>query len=142
MDWISFFDALRFTNWMNNGQGNGDTETGAYTLRGGTTVPSNGASVTRNAGATIFLASEEEWYKAAYYNASTASYFDYPANSDSPRSCSAPTNLANHANCGYSQFRIPQPVGSYAGSASPYGTYDQGGNLYGGTTRSLPPGRA
>jgi hypothetical protein len=57
----SFFDALRFANWLNNGQGNGDTETGAYTLLGGTPVPSNGATLARNAGATIFVTSEDEW---------------------------------------------------------------------------------
>src|SRR5213083_2600604 len=63
VNFVSFYDALRFANWMNNGQGSGDTETGAYTLLGGTATPSNGA-VTRNAGASIFLTSENEWYKA------------------------------------------------------------------------------
>ena len=38
---------------MNNGQGTGDTETGAYTLLGGTAAPSNADTVTRNTGATI-----------------------------------------------------------------------------------------
>jgi formylglycine-generating enzyme required for sulfatase activity len=33
---VSFYDALRFANWLTNGQGGGDTETGAYTLLGGT----------------------------------------------------------------------------------------------------------
>ena len=42
VNYVSFYDALRFANWMNNGQGNGDTETGAYTLLDGTTTPSNG----------------------------------------------------------------------------------------------------
>ncbi len=49
--YIDWFDAARFANWMHNGQGNGDTETGAYTLRGaknGATVPAN-----RNARFTI-----------------------------------------------------------------------------------------
>src|SRR5262249_32767417 len=27
VDYVTFFDALRFANWMNNGQGSGDTET-------------------------------------------------------------------------------------------------------------------
>ena len=48
---VSYFDALRFTNWLHNGQGDGDTETGAYTLLGGTPTPSN-SLVARNAGAT------------------------------------------------------------------------------------------
>src|SRR5438552_534948 len=60
---VSFFDALRFANWMNNGQGSGDTETGACTLLGGTPTPSNDGTVTRNGGAIIVLTSESEWYK-------------------------------------------------------------------------------
>ena len=44
---IDWYDATRFANWMNNGQGNGDTETGAYTLLGGTPTPSNANAITR-----------------------------------------------------------------------------------------------
>ena len=55
--YLSFYDALRFANWLNNGQGNASTETGAYTLLGGTPTPSNFATVSRNALATIFLPS-------------------------------------------------------------------------------------
>src|SRR5262245_7192578 len=136
--YVSFYDALRFANWMNNGQGDGDTETGAYTLLGPYFVqgiPSNGDTVMRNAEATIVLASEDEWYKAAYYDAVTASYFDYPAGSDTQTTCSTPTAIANHANCGWAvgdgdPVRADvTPVGSYPGSASPYGTFDQGGNV-------------
>jgi hypothetical protein len=32
VNYVTFFDALRFANWINNGQGAGDTESGAYTL--------------------------------------------------------------------------------------------------------------
>jgi len=126
--YVSFYDAVRFANWLNNGQGNGDTETGAYTLLGGTATPSNGMTVTRNPGATIFLTSENEWYKAAYYNAITTSYFDYPAGSDTATTCSAPTVTANRANCNNAVGDMTNK-GSYTGSASPYGTFDQGGNV-------------
>ena len=78
VNWVSFHDAVRFANWMNNGQGSASTETGAYTLLGGTPTPSNGTTVTRNGGATIVLPSEDEWYKAAYYDPSNASYSPYP----------------------------------------------------------------
>ena len=47
---VSLYDTLRFANWLNNGQGAGDTETGAYTLAGG-----NPVGVVRNAGANGFL---------------------------------------------------------------------------------------
>jgi formylglycine-generating enzyme required for sulfatase activity len=133
VNWVTFFDTLRFTNWMNNGQANSDTETGAYTLLGGTATPSNGDTVTRNAGATIVLTSEDEWYKAAYYNALSTSYFAYPAASDAQTTCAPPSGAANQANCSplvagaFSDFTTK---GSYTGSASPYGTFDQGGNVF------------
>jgi formylglycine-generating enzyme required for sulfatase activity len=126
---VSFYDSLRFTNWLNNGQGSGDTETGAYTLEGGTATPSNGTTVTRNSGAIVFLPSENEWYKAAYYDALSATYFDYPAGTDTATVCSAPTGTANHANCSPAGVGLTD-VGAYAGSASPYGTFDQGGNVF------------
>jgi formylglycine-generating enzyme required for sulfatase activity len=126
--YITFFDALRFSNWLHNGQGSGDTETGAYTLLGDTPVPSNGATVARNGGAITVLPSENEWYKAAYYSPAGV-YFDYPAGSDAPTACAPPTATPNTANCpsgGPNRGRTN--VGAYTDSASPYGTFDQGAN--------------
>jgi formylglycine-generating enzyme required for sulfatase activity len=128
VNYVSFFDALRFANWMNNGQGSADTETGAYTLLGGSGVPSNYTTVTRNGGSTIVLTSEDEWYKAAYYDAPSSSYLDYPAGSNTPTTCSTPTAAANRSNCGNAVGDLT-PAGSYTGSPSPYGTFDQGGNV-------------
>jgi formylglycine-generating enzyme len=127
---VTFFDALRFANWMHNGQPSGEqtaatTENGAYTLNG-----SNPPEVARNAGATMFLPSDDEWYKAAYYDAQSGGYFLYPAGSNAMSSCAAPTSAANSANC---EQAAPDygvtAVGSYLGSPSPYGTFDQGGNV-------------
>lgn len=124
---VSFYDALRFANWMNNGQGNADTETGAYTI---TAQGIADNSITRNAGATIFLPSEDEWYKAAYYNAATTSYFDYPAGTNTRTVCAAPGATPNTGNCDNVAAGDLTDVGSYTGSASPYGTFDQGGNVW------------
>jgi formylglycine-generating enzyme required for sulfatase activity len=125
----NFYNSLRFANWLQNGQptglqSNSTTEDGAYTI---TASGISANSITRNAGATIFLTSENEWYKAAYYNAITTSYFDYPAGSDTATTCAAPTATPNRAACNQS---TTFDVGSYTGSPSPYGTYDQGGNLW------------
>ena len=129
MGHVRFSNALRFANWMHNGQGNGDTESGAYTIAG--TSYSDG-SIVRNPDASIFLPSEDEWYKAAYYNSDTSSYFEYPTSSQSPGTCSAPSAAPNRANCaGVTSFGSGLTVvGSYTGSASPYGTFDQGGNAW------------
>jgi sulfatase modifying factor 1 len=129
VNFVSFYDALRFANWLHNGQGSGDTETGAYMLLGGTATPSNGTTVTRNIGANIFLTSEDEWYKAAYYDALSASYFDYPTGTDTQTACAAPGATANTANCNFVVGDLTE-VGTYTGSASPNGTFDQGGNVW------------
>ena len=68
---VTWGDAARFCNWLQNGQpvaaeGNGTTETGAYTLTGTSNASYTG--MTRNPGAVYCLPSLNEWYKAAYYN--------------------------------------------------------------------------
>jgi formylglycine-generating enzyme required for sulfatase activity len=132
--YVSFYDSLRFANWLHNGQGSGDTERGAYTLLGGTATPSNGLTVTRNTGpgpgAITFLTSENEWYKAAYYEALSATYFEYPTGTDSLIGCVAPgSDTGNSANCSVAVGALTN-AGAYGLSASPYGTYDQGGNVW------------
>jgi PEP-CTERM putative exosortase interaction domain len=140
VNFVSFYSAMRFANWLNNGQGSGSTETGAYTLLGGTATPSNGTTVTRNAGATIALPTEDEWYKAAYYDSRSTSYFDYPAGSNTATTCGAPTATPNSANCGFAVGDVVA-VGSYSGSASPFGTYDQGGNVFEWSETLVAPGQ-
>jgi sulfatase modifying factor 1 len=96
---VTFWDTLRFANWLDNGQptgseGNGTTETGTYTLTP-TAIANN--TVTRNANlptGSWALASENEWYKAAYYN---------PAGSYTLYAVRANTILPSQANC--YQFR-------------------------------------
>jgi formylglycine-generating enzyme required for sulfatase activity len=153
---VSFYSSIRFVNWMNNGQGTGDSESGAYTLVGGAPTPANGSSLARNAGATVFLPSEDEWYKAAYYKGggTNAGYWDYATQSDTlPTSDQPPgTNANNSANyynddgnagngvndgwaaTGSTSFNSSQDyltnVGAYADSLSAYGTYDQSGNVF------------
>ena len=75
---VSYWSALRFANWLNNGQGEGDTETGAYTINGYTGFDQ--APIIRNSNAKWFLPSEDEWYKAAYYDSNKpggAGYYKY-----------------------------------------------------------------
>ena len=99
--YVSFYDALRYANWLHNGSGSGSTETGAYTLLGGTAAPSNGLTVTRNGGAQYWIPSENEWYKAAYYQPAAAGgdadgYWLYPTGSNAiPNSRNGSVSDAN-----------------------------------------------
>jgi formylglycine-generating enzyme required for sulfatase activity len=113
---VSWFDAARFANWMMNGQGSGDMETGAYTLNGATS-----GIITANIGAQVYLPSEDEWYKAAYYSAANTSYSLYPNGQDT-----ITTADANYGNVVGSTTN----VGTYSGDPSSYGTFDQGGNVW------------
>lgn len=133
VNFVGWYQAIRFANWLNNGQGNGDTETGAYTLGplGAGGIPKNGNSITRNPGAKVFLPSENEWYKAAYYNPATSSYFQYPTSSNKAPIAEAPPGGSNSANCNFAVgLNNLTDVGAYTGTTSPYGAYDMGGNVF------------
>ena len=127
---VNWYQSIRFINWLNNGQGDGDTETGSYTLLGGTPEPSNGLTITRNVGAKVVLPSEDEWYKAAYYDPATNTYFQYPTSSDVVPAAEAPPGGDNSANFQSVANADLTNVGAYVASDSPYGAFDMGGNVY------------
>ena len=136
VNFVSYWDSLRFANWLGNGQGNGSTETGAYTLNGCTGY--DGRTIQRNAGATWAVTSEDEWYKAAYYKGgnTNAGYWLYPTKSNTaPTNQVLSTDPGNSANYYINSYSIGGPyyrtnVGEFENSASAYGTFDQGGNVY------------
>lgn len=139
---VNWYNAVRFANWLHNGrptgpQGAGTTENGAYTLTGATSISGG-----RQPGALVFLPTENEWYKAAYYEAATTTFFDYPTGSNTAPTSEPPPGGSNSANfhdpvTGFavtgstvysSTTNYLTDVGAYTSSPSPYGTYDQGGN--------------
>ncbi len=142
---VSWGDAARFANWLDNGQptsgteSTGTTEAGAYALNGATTgtqlmhVPSPSHSGV--GAAAYFLPSENEWYKAAYYSGggTNSAYYAYPTKSNTAPGNTLP-DLGNNANFYLSHFTDPTnyltPVGSFADSRGPYGTYDMGGDVF------------
>ena len=132
VNFVSFYDGLRFANWLHNGQpvgsqGSATTEDGAYTI---TQAGIDANSITRNAGARVFLPSEDEWYKAAYYDVASRVYFDSPTGTDLLVGCAPPGAGANISNCNLAAGGDLTDVGSYPGSPSPNGTFDQAGNVY------------
>ena len=64
VNFVTWFDAARVSNWLFNGStGTSSTETGAYTLNNAT----SGNAPAVNSGATFYVPTEDQWYKAAYY---------------------------------------------------------------------------
>ena len=144
IDWITWGDAVRFCNWLQNGQPTGaegltTTETGAYTLDGATTSAALMA-VTRNSNARYVIPTEDEWYKAAYYKGggTNAGYWTYATQSDAVPSnvlSATGTNNVDGVDPTSMSYTIGTPyyfteVGAFAASPSAYGTFDQGGNVY------------
>lgn len=140
VNYVSFWAAARFANWLTNGQpvgaqGVGTTETGVYNL-GGVTNPVN-TSISRDATAWanggVAIASQNEWYKAAYYDPSPSGpsddYWLYPTQSDLDPSAESPPGGTNSANYSFAAGNYTN-VGAYIDSSSYYGTFDQGGNVF------------
>ncbi|MEX0321452.1 MAG: SUMF1/EgtB/PvdO family nonheme iron enzyme [Puniceicoccaceae bacterium] len=126
---VNWWDAARFANWLTNGQGSGDTETGVYNL-GGVLYPIN-SSVSRDATAFanggVAIPNLDEWYKAAFYDpvdpaadlSGTIDYWLYATQSDT----------LTTADANYNNPSGVTVVGSN-GPASHYGTFDQAGNVW------------
>ncbi len=132
VNFVSFYDCLRFANWLHNGQPAGaqdasTTEDGAYDM-------SLGQAVARKPGAKVFLPSEDEWYKAAYYKGqgANAGYWTYATQSDTapvpdvPPGDPEPPGSANYQLAVGGTTR----TGAYTESPGPYGTFDQAGNVF------------
>ncbi len=140
VNYVSWYDAARFSNWLTTG----DTESGVYTFGGATTVTDilDHATAAQTLGKTAwFIPTEDEWYKAAYHknDGATGNYFDYPTSSDTEPSNDLidpdPGNNANFWIPSNNDYTIGSPyytteVGEFENSESPYGTFDQGGNLW------------
>jgi formylglycine-generating enzyme required for sulfatase activity len=142
---VTWADAARFCNWLQNGQPvyaagtlgevAGSTETGAYSINGALSTAAMMA-VTRNSGAAYFLPSENEWYKAAYYKGggTNAGYWTYPTCSNTLPGNTLPDtgNNANYeSNGNYADpLNILTPVGDFSESPGPYGTYDMAGDVF------------
>ena len=137
VNYVSWGDAARFANWLHNGGADGTTETGAYFLNGATTGVEL-LAVKREPIATSAIPTEDEWYKAAYYDGDSGVYYDYPTGTNTePSHVLDDPDAGNNANffMVHGGYTIGSPhyrteVGQFANSAGPYGTFDQGGNVW------------
>ena len=133
---IDWYEAAAFVNFLNTNS----AKTAAYDLtfsNGSWSMAlwsseqawtAGGTNLYRNKDAFYFLPSENEWYKAAYYNAAGTNYFLYPTASNT-----APTAVASGTNADtavYQFVSFSPAVVNAAGGLSSYGTMGQGGNIW------------
>jgi hypothetical protein len=141
VNYVDFFDAMRFVNCPENGQIPGGTETGVYTI-------SDGLSETRTPGAQFFIPTLNEWYNAAYYDPTAGAgggdnYWLYPTQSDSIPTVATANAVGDISNPGPNVVNylldadwngldgnVTTVASAGPDSASFYGTFDQGGNVW------------
>jgi len=142
VNYVSWFDAARVSNWYQNGAtSSSSTETGAYTLVSGQI---SGTAPAVNPGATFYIPTADQWYKAAYYKGggTNAGYWNYATQTDA-----APTRVTasgtgvgsagstgNFANFNYGASwnggnNFTTTVGTNGGENA-YGAFDMNGNVY------------
>ena len=143
VNYVSWGDSARFANWLHNGQPTGaqglaTTEDGAYYLNSAMTNAQL-LAVNREADWRWAITSEDEWYKAAYHknDGVTGNYFDYPTTSNTASGQDMADVSGNNANYYTPPNVYPIDSGKYTtvagefqNSDSPYGTFDQGGNVW------------
>jgi sulfatase modifying factor 1 len=141
VNYVSWFDAARVSNWYQNGAtSSSSTETGAYTLNNATT----GNAPAVNPGATFYIPTEDQWYKAAYYQGggTNAGYWNYATQSDTaPTAVTAgETGIGSAGNTGnFANFQSAADWNSQDGNVttvgtnggpSAYGAFDMSGNVF------------
>ena len=163
--YVSWFDTARFANWMSNGQPTGPqngrtTENGAYDLREdddseceGEDSDSESQAVRVNAinpntrmKPRFYIPTENEWYKAAYYNpelnggAGGYTLYATKSNSNPGNIVGSAANQSNYISAGL--FGLTQElsldlnlnyltnVGAFTSTPGPYGTYDMNGSVW------------
>lgn len=132
---VSWNEAARFVNWLNTSTGNqaaykfttsGVNDDIAFWTSGDAGY--DASNPYRNSLAKYFLPSYNEWYKAAFYNPTNSTWYDYANGSNT-----APTPVASGTTADTAVYNQPVPQGpadvDQAGGLSPYGVMGLGGNV-------------
>lgn len=120
--YVSYTSLLRYCNWLQSGE----TERGAYDL--------SAQPPQRLPGARFFLPTDDEWYKAAYYDPQESRYWLYPTRSDEIPSQDQANFERGDAFAPLALAETPPTylvdVESFAESPSPWGVVQMGGNCW------------
>jgi len=132
---VTWNEAARFVNWLNTSQGfqaaynftTGGVNDNIDLWSSADAWQLGGENLYRHKDAQYWLPSMDEWYKAAYYDPNTNTYFDFPNGSDTaPTAVSSGTTGAVYAQ---TAGQGPADI-TMAGGLSPFGIMGLGGNVY------------
>ena len=128
----SWFEAAQFVNWLNTSSGSTPAykfdQNGDFQLWAPGDPGYDPDNLFRNRGAFYFLPSVDEWYKAAFFDPVTDTWYDYPNGSDEPPIPVASGTDPNTAVFDQTYLQGPADV-ILAGGMSPFGTVGQAGNV-------------
>jgi hypothetical protein len=132
---VSWNEAARFVNWLNTSTGG--VAAYKFTTLGvsdnialwtaADTLDYEATNPYRSKRATYVLPSYNEWYKAAYYNPTNSTYYNFANGSDTAPGAVASGTADNTAVYNQSFGQGPADV-DQAGGLSPYGVMGLGGN--------------
>jgi formylglycine-generating enzyme required for sulfatase activity len=137
---VSWNEAARFVNWLNTSTGGfaaynfttGGVNDDIALWTAADTLDYDAANPYRSLRATYVLPSYNEWYKAAYYNPTNSTYYNF-ANGSDTRPTAVVSGTASKTAV-YTLFGEASPTGpadvNLAGGLSPYGVMGLGGNVY------------
>ncbi len=131
---VSWFEAAEFVNWLNTSTGGTEAykfdSTGDFQLWQPGDPGYDPANLYRNSLAMYVLPSDDEWYKAAYYDPVNNVYYDYPTASDIVPDGIDFVGDPDFEAVFFDGAANPQPNDvTNVGLLSPYGTAGQGGNV-------------
>ncbi len=134
---VTWNEAARFVNWLNTSSGGFAaykfTTTGVNNnialWTSADTLDYDAANLFRSKRSNYVLPSENEWYKAAYYDPISSTYSDFPNGLNTAPTAVASGTAANTAV--YNQSFATGPADIFnAGGLSPYGIMGLGGNVW------------
>ena len=156
VNYVDMGDAMRFANWMHNGQGTADTETGAYTMSGldAQSGPDQPAIVALldagpNPGASYWVPTVDEWHKAAFYdptlNSGAGGYWDFATmtNTLGDIDNTVPDVTGHNVNMNIGGYTVgaggdyTTDVDLFGSSSGYYGAFDMHGNVGEWTATSI-----
>lgn len=120
---VSWFDAAYLCNYLTSG----DRSQGVYLFAGNNEDPGDFIGIDRitaeeTYGTVFFIPTENEWYKAAYYDPNSENYSLFPNGQDTLPPADEGWNYK------YGSYSGPWDVGT--GTTEQNGTYDMAGNMW------------